>query len=78
MTKLPRPLPRASAVWLGIIGGAAALDYWCDLGDPDQDTLSEFTRAVFCVHTTTGKVAFTAALGVGATWLHSHILKELG
>lgn len=74
---LPRPLPKASAVWLGIIGGAAALDYWCDLGDPDQDTLSEFTRLMFRVHTPAGKVAFTAALAGGATWLHSHILKEL-
>lgn len=74
---LPRPLPRASTIWLGIIGGAAALDYWCDLGDPDQDTLSEFARRVFATHTPTGRAAFTLALAGGSAWLHSHILKQL-
>jgi hypothetical protein len=74
---LPRPLPRASTIWLGIIGGAAALDWWCDMGDPDEDTISECCRKVFAVHTPPGRVAFTVALAAGSTWLHSHILKQL-
>jgi hypothetical protein len=74
---LPRPLPKASAVWLGIIGGASLLDWYCDQGEPDFDTCSEQIRRLFRVHTPAGKVAFTAALAGGATWLHSHILREI-
>lgn len=74
---LPRPLPQSRWLWLGVLVGPSLIDYWCDLGEPDGDTLSEHIRAWFHVDTPAGRVAFTAALAVGSTWLHSHILKEL-
>lgn len=74
---LPRPLPRASAVWLGIIGGASLLDWYLDQGEPDNDTCSEQIRRLFFVHTPAGKAAFTLALAGGASWLHGHICKTL-
>lgn len=72
---LPRPLPRASVVWLGIIGGAAALDIWADVGEPDADTISE------CCRTLIDKVPFGrqvfAASCVGVPlWFYRHIAKE--
>lgn len=73
----PRPLPRARWVWLGLIGTAAAVDFWCDQGEPDADTLTENIRDWFHVDTPAGKAAFTLALTVGANWLHGHILKEI-
>lgn len=71
-----RPLPRAPIVWLGIIGGAAALDYWCDLGDPDSDTISECVRGLV-TRTPGGKAAFTASCVLVPTWFYNHILKEI-
>lgn len=57
-----RPMRRAPLVWLGIIGGAAALDWWADQGEPDFDTCSEQIRRIFYTHTPAGKAAFTFAL----------------
>lgn len=74
----PRPLPRSRVIWPTAIAALAALDMWCDRGEPDSDTLSEFLREVFAVDTPAGKAAFTLALTVGANWLHNHILKEIG
>lgn len=74
---LPRPLPAAPTIWLGIIGGAAALDWWADRGEPDLDTCSEQIRRLFRTDTIPGRIAFTLALGAGSTWLHAHILKQI-
>ncbi len=75
--RLPRPLPRAEWVWAVMIGGPALLDYWCDRGDPDNDTLSEHMRRWFRTDTAAGKFAFTLALATGASWLHGHILRDV-
>lgn len=75
---LPRPLPLASVVWVGVIGGPALLDWWADQGEPDGDTCSELIRRTFRTDTAAGRAAFTTALAVGSGWLHSHILKEIG
>lgn len=74
---LRRPLPRAEIVWIVALGGPALLDYWCDLGEPDSDTLSEHIRSWFHVETPAGKAAFTLALTAGTTWFYNHILKEV-
>lgn len=70
-----RPLPGARAVWVGIIGGAAALDYWCDLGDPDQDTLSEHVRMLVDKHPA-GRHLFAVSCVAVPAWFYRHISKE--
>lgn len=73
---LPRPLPRAPAVWLGIIGGAAALDYWADRGEPDLDTISECCRQ-FVGKTPGGRHLFAAACIGVPWWFYDHIVSGL-
>lgn len=73
--RIPRPLPRASAVWLGIIGGFAALDLWCDSGEPDGDTFTEFVRSIYRTDTLPGQAAIAATLGAGGVWLFDHFCK---
>jgi len=75
VTKLPRPLPRASAVWLGITGGASLLDWYLDQGEPDHDTLSECTRRLFYTHTPLGKAVLAATMAVGGDVLYRHLCK---
>lgn len=72
---LPRPLPRAEYIWLAVIGGSSLLDWWADQGEPDQDTLSECARRLFRTDTPAGRVALTATIAVGATWLRRHLCK---
>lgn len=76
--RLPRPFPHAPALWAGIIGGGALLDWYLDRGEPDHDTASECIRSWFHTDTAAGKVAFSLALAGGTAWLHGHILKEIG
>ena len=54
---------------------------WLQRRDPcaatTEATLSEFTRVTFRTHTPVGRVAFSAALGIGASWYWRHILKPI-
>lgn len=72
---MPRPLPRASAVWLGIIGGASLLDWYLDQGDPDHDTLSECVRVWFHTDTSAGKAFLFVTMSVGGGGLYRHFCK---
>lgn len=72
-----RPLPRASTIWLGIIGGAAALDWYLDRGEPDGDTCSELIRRIYFVHTPLGKTVFGLTLLGGTDLLWRHITKPV-
>lgn len=74
---VPRPLPRASAIWLGIIGGAAAVttvvDIWADQGEPDGDTLTEGI-CVLLSKIPGGRRFILPAVCVGApAWFYVHI-----
>lgn len=68
-------LPRPRVVWPALIGAVALLDWWCDRGEPNGDTLSELLREWWRVETPLGRAAFTASLALGANALHSHICK---
>lgn len=57
------------------IGYLVALDVLRDHGEPDDDTLSECTRAGFRVETRRGRIAWRVALVVGVLLLDRHICK---
>lgn len=75
----PRPLPRARAVWISIIGVplaiAVPLDIWCDRGEPDSDTLSEYVRVVIDAIPGGRKLFLAGCIGVPAC-VYRHISKE--
>jgi hypothetical protein len=76
---LPRPLPRAPMVWLGIIGGVgvpfAVLDVWADLGEPDGDTFTECGRVVLDKIPYGWELFGLACVGLPA-WFYRHMTKE--
>lgn len=67
-------LPRPAHVWGGIALGVTLLDYWCDQGEPNGDTLSEQTRRLFHTDTPLGKAAFALFLAGGVRVLYPHIV----
>lgn len=74
---LPRPLPGARWLWIGVAAVPSLIDYWCDLGEPDGDTASEHIRRLFHTDTPLGKAAFGLCLAGGAEVLWRHIVKEI-
>jgi hypothetical protein len=68
--------PTTRDVWVVILG-AAVIAEARSLRRRDGATLSEFTRATFRTHTPVGRVAFSAALGIGAGVFWRHILKPI-
>lgn len=71
----PRPLPQSRVVWPSLIAALAALDWYCDRGEPDGDTLTELVRSLLRPETTPGRIATAALLGAGAEVLYTHFCK---
>lgn len=68
-------LPRPRVVWPALIGALALLDWWCDRGDPNGDTVSEIVRDWWAVETPLGRATFSLTLTGAAVALHRHICK---
>ena len=68
--------PTTRDAWVVILGAAVVAEAR-SLRRHDGATLSEFTRVTFRTHTPVGRVAFSAALGIGASWYWRHILKPI-
>ena len=68
--------PTTRDAWVVILGAATIAEIR-SLRRHDGATLSEFTRVTFRTHTPAGRVAFSAALGIGAGWYWRHILKPI-
>ena len=65
---------RGYVVWGAILAVGAVIETH-GIRNPGQgDTLSEFTRVAFGVHTKPGAVAFAAGWGIFSAWFVHHIL----
>jgi hypothetical protein len=68
-------------VWAGIVvgvgGGVAALDLWCDAGEPDNDTLTECGRALLDKLPFGWELFAVSCVGVPA-WFYRHMAKGRG
>lgn len=72
-----RPLPRAHAIWLGLVGGAGlaatVIDIWADQGEPDGDTLTEQCCVLLDKIPGGRRVLFPAVCVLVPAWVYNHI-----
>lgn len=62
----------AGAVWVSVVAGVAAADYWCHR--TGRATLSTVTRRTLRTHTPYGRALFVAGWAGLSAWFIPHIV----
>lgn len=66
-------LPHAARVWGGLALGATLLDYVCDRGEPNGDTITEQVCLLLDKIPGGRKVILPAACVIIPAWFYNHI-----